>query len=258
MILLVSGATATVRRYADSPYLGHLLTPANGNSITTLLGTGLPIACDNAAFTRFDAAAYRSMLREVAPYRDAILWVTAPDVVADARATLLRLRLWLPTLRYYGLRVALVAQDGQELMPVPWAEIDCLFIGGSTKWKESRHAMRLIQLAKHYGKQVHLGRVNSERREDTLIPFGADSMDGGKYSMFPDTYIPAALRRLARVQHSLPGVFYATNNRVTGRNIPSGHHLRKSAPGRAGADLRPARADADQCALFDLAGSDQP
>jgi hypothetical protein len=178
MILLVSGATATVRRYADDPHIGHLLTPANGNRIESLLAAGVPVACDNSAFTAFDRTAYIAMLRSVR--RLPVLWVTAPDVVGDAHATAARFRLWLPVLRYYGLPVAYVAQDGQERLPLPWDAISCLFIGGTT--------------------------VNTMRRLQPFDALGADSLDGGQFSMYPDTYIP---RYLARLTHQQTGFLEA-------------------------------------------------
>lgn len=92
MILLVSGATATLRRYAPHPQLGHLLTPHNGNRIETLLDTGLPIGVDNAAFSRWDEAAFVALLHTLQPHRERVLWCAAPDVVGDARALIERAR----------------------------------------------------------------------------------------------------------------------------------------------------------------------
>jgi hypothetical protein len=204
MILLVSGATATVRRYADDPHIGHLLTPANGNRIESLLAAGVPVACDNSAFTAFDRTAYIAMLRSVR--RLPVLWVTAPDVVGDAHATAARFRLWLPVLRYYGLPVAYVAQDGQERLPLPWDAISCLFIGGTTAWKESNAAAFLVRQAKRRGLWVHIGRVNTMRRLQPFDALGADSLDGGQFSMYPDTYIP---RYLARLTHQQTGFLEA-------------------------------------------------
>jgi len=88
MILLVSGATATLRRYAPHPHLGHLLTPANGNRLAALFATGLPLAVDNAAFSNWDEAAFLRLLHTLRPHRARVLWCAAPDVVADAGATL--------------------------------------------------------------------------------------------------------------------------------------------------------------------------
>ena len=58
MRLFVSGATDTLRRYRDSAHLGILLVPGAGNSLPSVLATGLPWAADNAAFSGFDPAAF--------------------------------------------------------------------------------------------------------------------------------------------------------------------------------------------------------
>lgn len=192
MILLVSGATATIREYAGDRNLGHLITPGDGNMIS-VFSTGLPVGADNECFNRLDKPAYVRMLNRIQGL--GVLWCTAPDVVGDARATLLRFRMWAPVLDYYGLPIAFVAQDGQELLPVPWDRICCLFIGGSTAWKIGSHAARLIREAKRRDKWVHIGRVNTQRRERYFDALGADSTDGSKYSRFPKTYIPGALAR---------------------------------------------------------------
>ncbi len=98
-------------------------------------------------------------------------------------------------LEYYGLPIALVAQDGQELLPVPWDRIRCLFVGGSTEWKLGYHAARLIIEAKRREKWVHVGRCNTQGRERLFDALGADSTDGSAYSRFSKTYIPSALAR---------------------------------------------------------------
>lgn len=54
---------------------------------------------------------------------------------------------------------AYVLQDGQEHLPVPWEEIDAVFIGGSTAWKLGPHAARLVAQARARSKHCHLGRV---------------------------------------------------------------------------------------------------
>lgn len=192
MLLLVSGATATIREYADNPNMGHLITPGDGN-MDSVFSTGLPVGADNECFNKLNKPAYVRMLRRIQGL--GVLWCTAPDVVGNARATLLRFRMWAPVLEYYKLPIAFVAQDGQELLPVPWNRIHCLFIGGSTEWKLGYHAARLIREAKRRGKWVHIGRVNTQGRERTFDALGADSTDGSAYSRFSKTYIPSALAR---------------------------------------------------------------
>lgn len=192
MMLLVSGATATIRSYADDPNIGHLLTPGNGNT-ESVWSTGLPVAGDNECFNKLNKPAFIAMCK--AMRGRGVLWVACPDVVADARSSILRFQMWAPVLDYYGLPIAFVAQDGQEGLPVPWDRIRCLFIGGSTAWKLGYHAARLIQEAKRRDKWVHIGRVNTQGRERLFDALGADSTDGTAYSRFSKTYIPGALAR---------------------------------------------------------------
>lgn len=210
MQLLVSGATATLRRLAPHPHLGHLLTPHNGNRLEVLLATGLSIGVDNAAFSNWDSDAFTALLRSLMPLamapatRHRFLWCAAPDVVGDARATLLRFGEWRGHIGWAGLPLAFVAQDGCcPVVGVPWGEIRCLFIGGSTAYKLGPDAARLIREAKRRGKWVHVGRVNSFERIQHFDALGADSIDGTQFSMFPDRYIPRYLDRLERRQRGL-------------------------------------------------------
>ena len=202
MLLLVSGATVSGGRYLTHPNFGRLKTPANGNSITTIIAAGVPWACGNDCYVALKRAAYVRMLRVVAG-QPGLLWVTAPDVVADADATIARFQLWRPALDYYALPIAFVAQDGQEHRPVPWDAIRCLFIGGSTAWKEGPHATRLIHEAHGRGKWVHVGRVNTLRRYWWLSSLPIDSIDGTCFSKWPDKFIPWMLRRFDGIQHRM-------------------------------------------------------
>src|SRR5262249_43119571 len=80
--------------------------------------------------------------------------------------------------RLAGWRPALACQDGQENLPIPWASIAAVFIGGSTKWKCSEHVKHIIKAAKALGKWVHVRRVNDPERWDHFEDLGADSADG--------------------------------------------------------------------------------
>ncbi len=193
MLLLVSGATKTVRRYKDSPYLGHLLTPSSGNRVESLLATGLPWAADNGAFAGFDEERFLRLLDRIEG-RTGCLFVAAPDVVADAEATLDLFAGWQREIAARGLPVAFVAQDGLEAFPVPWGRFDALFLGGSTEWKLGEHARALCRKAKARGKWVHMGRVNTRRRIQVACSWGCDSVDGSGFSRWPDARIPKGLR----------------------------------------------------------------
>jgi hypothetical protein len=85
--------------------------------------------------------------------------------------------------KLHGWKVALVAQDGQEDLPIPWNQIDAIFIGGSTKWKLSNHAEQIRKAAKILGKWVHIGRVNTPDRFEWAEGL-ADSIDGTGLSRY--------------------------------------------------------------------------
>jgi len=119
------------------------------------------------------------------------LFATAPDVVGDAAATLALSAPMFAPIRALGFPVAFVAQDGQEALPVPWDEIDALFIGGTTAWKLSTAAAEIAQEAKRRGKWVHMGRVNSLKRYRYAESIGCDSADGTQLRFRPDDHIEA-------------------------------------------------------------------
>lgn len=222
MILLVSGATKTLRGLpADAP-VGHLLTPMNGNNPETIMATGRPVALDNGCGPRQDGtpgvfdeqrwvaftnaiAAIRNKRGVAGVMRSRVLWAACPDAVGNAAETLRLWRWYHHQLRGLGFPIAFVAQDGAENLPIPWEKMRCLFLGGSTAYKESSEARQLVIRAKQHGKLVHVGRVNSERRLrlfDDLgsdargVPYAIDSIDGTQFSMFPDRYIPRWAERL--------------------------------------------------------------
>lgn len=121
---------------------------------------------------------------------DRCYFATAPDVVGDAAATLTRSAPMLPLIRAMGYRAALVAQDGLEQLTIPWPDIDCLFIGGTTAWKLGAEARTLAGEARRRGKWIHLGRVNSARRYRYAEHIGCHSADGTFLTFGPDTNLP--------------------------------------------------------------------
>lgn len=190
MMLLVSGATKTVKRFSGSPHIGQLATPRDRNAIHSLTW-----AADNSAFSGFDEDAFVRML-ETLQGTPGCLWVAAPDVVGNAAETLALFDVWEPAIRRYGFPVALVAQDGLMVDATPWGRMDALFVGGSTKWKLGPQSFALMTEARRRGLWVHVGRVNTRRRMDAVFGY-ADSIDGSQFSRFPDTHIPWAVRKLA-------------------------------------------------------------
>lgn len=153
--------------------VGQLLTPLTRYK---LRDPERPWAIDNGAFAGFDRDGFVGLLKREEHHRDRCLFVTAPDVVASARRTLEVFAHWKPKLA--GWKVALACQDGQEHLPIPWDDIDAVFIGGSTNWKCCEHATHIIRAAQAIGKWVHVGRVNHPARWEHFEKLGVDSVDG--------------------------------------------------------------------------------
>lgn len=139
-------------------------------------------AIDNGAFVRFDPAAFMRLLASHEDRLDLCRFVAVPDVVGSARRTLEVFEHWRP--RLSGWPLALVGQDGLESLPIPWDDIEAVFIGGSTDWKMSQHAAHVIKAAKAIGKWVHIGRVNTPGRFEHFEKLGADSIDGTGLSRY--------------------------------------------------------------------------
>src|SRR5208283_1653873 len=95
-----------------------------------------PFAIDNGAFSGFDAEAFVSLLEREKEHRELCRFVAMPDIVGNARRTLEAFDHW--SCKVCGWNLALVAQDGQEDLEIPWKRIDAVFIGGTTVWKLSR------------------------------------------------------------------------------------------------------------------------
>jgi hypothetical protein len=198
-----------------APYIGHLWTPATGNSLDRQAQTGLVWASDNAAFgAQWNAEAFQKAVllkipASIANGNSRPLFVPCPDVVGDSRATLDLFHVWGPTMRAAGLSLAFVLQDGSENQLLPWSMIDAVFVGGSrrylsgvwgkgpfTEWKESKAAADLIREAKRRGKKVHAGRVNGLKRLRHFYDLGVDTADGSSLSMYPDTWVPKFVNAL--------------------------------------------------------------
>jgi len=189
--ILVSGATRTVKRLAPHPNLGQLITPQAGNRVLP----GMPWAADNAAYSNWDSTRFLRMLDRITGLPHC-LFVTVPDAVGDAAATLRRWGDWRQVTATAGHPLAFVAQDGIEATNVPWDEFAVLFVGGTDAYKCSRASIRIICQAVLRGKRVHIGRVNSKDRLLWAFEHGAHSVDGTCFSMFPDSYLPRYLEQL--------------------------------------------------------------
>lgn len=202
MRVLVSGASKTVERFAVPPSrdrLGVLLTPAAGNTPDYAERLGLPYAADNAAFSSFNPARFVRMLETLSGRRP--MWVACPDHLASAAETARLFRVWAPVIRAYKLPVALVLQDGQEQYPVPWDQVEAVFLGGSTDFKMSLLALNLLREARTRQKWTHVGRVNTRSRVRHFAQIPIHSFDGTGVSRWPNANLGPTLRWIAQATH---------------------------------------------------------
>jgi hypothetical protein len=201
-IAYLTGAdNAPVRSVSLAYNIGLMSQP--GNSTHLHLADYPTWAADNGCFSPsgkpFDEERWWGWLKSNASHASTCRFATAPDVVGDAAATLVRSAPWLPRIRQLGYPAAFVAQDGLEILDVPWDTFDVLFLGGSTSWKLSRHAHRLVNRARHRGKMVHMGRVNSYRRLALAAAWGCESADGTYLAYGPEANLPKLLGWLDRI-----------------------------------------------------------
>jgi hypothetical protein len=183
-------------------HIGAIATPAQGNRLD-----GLPAwAADNGCFLPAKYVgddALMAWLERLQPIADRCWFAVAPDVVGDAAATLARSEPFLAPIRALGYPAALVAQNGLEDLAVPWDDFDVLFIGGDTAWKLGPAARDLAAQARHRGKDVHMGRVNSLRRLRYADAIGCTSADGTYLRFGPDINLPALLSWTRNVRDQL-------------------------------------------------------
>jgi len=195
MMILSSSNTPSIRAAAHNfpQFVGRLITPRVHYQASFTPNAWW--AADNDCFNpdNFHPRRFITMLCHHQSRNHRCLFVTAPDVVGNARATLKRFRHWEPALHNLGYPVALVAQDGLEHLTVPWSKFEALFIGGTTKWKLSPTAVDLARQAKRRAKWVHLGRVNSQKRFRFAFHIGADSIDGTTFGIATDKSLAWAL-----------------------------------------------------------------
>jgi hypothetical protein len=175
------------------PNLGRLVQPRSYSSIERTAHEGIRWAADNDCFQGLNERQYLMMLDRIAGL-PGCEFVTVPDVVGDAAATRRQFDTWAPTVRATGQPVALVLQDGQADVGVPWDDIDAVFVGGSDDFKDGPEAAAYAQIAQERGKWVHWGRVSGKRRFNHIIATGAhDSIDGSKWARWRKTYLDLGL-----------------------------------------------------------------
>ena len=193
-----------VREAMRGGALGQIATPGSGHRVQP----GVDWCADNSAYTgRYPGdEKYLTWLAARRPYAGRCAFATAPDVVFDAAATLARSLPMLARIRAAGYPAALVAQDGLEDLPIPWNDLDGLFLGGSTGWKLGPAAADLAAQARRRGLWVHLGRANSLRRLAYAKSIGCHSADGTFLAYGPDRNLPTLLGWLDTINQPAPAI----------------------------------------------------
>lgn len=174
--------------------VGQLLTPLTRYR---LQHPEMPWAIDNGAFSRFEERAFMALLEREHHHRQNCKFVCAPDVVGSARRTIEVFQRWIERLSDWP--VALVLQDGQEDLDIPWDAIAAVFLGGTNNFKLSDAAMQCLKAAKILNKWVHVGRINDPARFAHFEDI-ADSCDGTGISRY--THMREAISK-RRNQHTL-------------------------------------------------------
>lgn len=197
MLLMVTKAEQTLGKYdglAGSSRLARLVQPRHWDGMTMTVERGRAWAADNDCFQGLDAFAYKKMLLglPVAGCR----FVTVPDVVGDHAATLRLWRQWSPYVISLGFPAAFVLQDGCEGFGDVPETAGAVFVGGSTVFKLSQPAAKIVRDARREGLWVHMGRVSTQRRIIYAQSIGCDSFDSSAFSKWSDRDIPWALRML--------------------------------------------------------------
>jgi hypothetical protein len=190
MFYFATPSTPQVRAVMREGVIGAIETPYGTHNLD-----GIPVcAADNGCFgaNYVGDEKFLAWLESMRSLETKWWFAVAPDVVGNAEATLKRSAPFLPAIRELGYPVALAAQNGLEDLTPPWDDFDVLFLGGDTTWKLSPAARALTAESRKRGKDVHMGRVNSQKRLEYAAHIGCTSADGTYLAFGPDVN----LRRL--------------------------------------------------------------
>jgi hypothetical protein len=232
MIYLANASSAAVRAVMGrDPRIGQMCTPNEGRAPLD----DVAVAFDNGCFgpEYVGDLAWMAWLARHAIHGRRALFATAPDVVGDAAATLVRSAPHLPAIRALGYSAAFVGQNGLVIADTPWDSFDVLFLGGMaeclpcgyvkpatveerkrttcprcawplTEWKLSLAAAQLVAEALRRNKRVHMGRVNSYERLTYCVRLGVHSADGTYLAFGPDKNIRRLVRFLDAIPYLIP------------------------------------------------------
>lgn len=207
ILILVSASGRKLKKYEQYGKLGHLNTPDTGYSITNVIKHDFVYGVDNSCYSNFDPEKYIQLLEKINRQdktKEKLLWVTVPDVVADADATFKRFEKWKYIKDDYDIPIALVLQDGMRKQDINYSLIDAVFVGGTTEWKYDETLQGICKFAKKKNLWVHMGRVNSVSRTRYAYMLGCDSIDGTGFSMYSDKHLKPRLKYIKELENKYP------------------------------------------------------
>lgn len=178
-LYLATASGPAVRLAMANGELGQMVTPDAGNRITPGVRWALDNGCFNSRWT-FDRWSLALDRHQDVP---GCLWAVVPDVVGRADLTDEMWSMYWSAPKRRGYDLAYVAQNGCRRIPLG---ARALFIGGSTGWKLSAVARRVVSEAHQRNMWVHMGRVNSLRRLRYAADIGCHSVDGTYLAFGPD------------------------------------------------------------------------
>lgn len=161
-MLYFANPTGSAMNYMLDRTLGYIDTPLQGNKRPA----GVIWCADNGCFNdhTFDEDRWWNWLVKHCGAVSDCVFATAPDVMGDHAATVVRSEPWLQRIRDLGYPAAFVAQDGSTPANIPWNDFDVLFVGGTNDFKLGSDAHAVILEAKSRKMWVHAGRINSRKR----------------------------------------------------------------------------------------------
>jgi hypothetical protein len=178
ILILVGSGHKTCLEHQGAGF-GRLMQPRDYGHAADTAHAGIPWAADNDAFggwTQQKADRFKRMLDTIYGL-PGCKFIASPDVVCDHDRTLEMWHEWREEMSAAWLPTAFVLQDGATSDTIPWQALDAVFVGGSTEFKLSAEAERLIKEARLRGKWRHMGRVNSRKRFDYARAIGCNSVD---------------------------------------------------------------------------------
>lgn len=183
----------------DFPIRGQLLTPLTGYC----LDEKTIFAIDNGGFTSQNPDKFDRLIQKSLPFINRCKFICMPDVPGSAIRTLELFHIFKK--QYAGLPIALVIQDGQDSLSIPWEDVSGIFIAGKGEYCMSSGVADIVKSAKWLKKWIHVGRVSTAEKYNYFKALGADSFDSSVLVReFGDRL--ASIKRAVRGERE-PGLF---------------------------------------------------